>query len=110
MLAEHAGTASASRRTEVAVAGLVGLVFGLSPLSSASRPAFSIAGGVGMAALCFGYRRWLLRGAAPPRTAGASWTRDPLTVGVVMLFAACLLPTAVGLFPWYTDSVWQNGQ
>lgn len=112
----HAAPADAHPRfplaAELWVAGLVGVLFALSPLSSGSRVLPSIGAGCVVAVACFLYRRACLRraDAAPTLAAAKSpWHRDRLRVGVVVLFAACLAPAAIDLYPWYTESVWRNG-
>jgi exosortase len=98
------------RAVDVAVALLVGVLFGISPLTSGGRRLVpSLLGGV-VAGVGFFLLRRIARRPAPPREEAPSARRD--RVGVALLAALAALtaaPAFVELYPWYTESVWRNG-
>ena len=105
------------RATDLALAALVGALFGLSPITSAHRVIPSIAGGCGFGLAFLGYRAYLKRTDAsshpalrfyPQVSSHPALRFDPLFAVAVLLLVALVLPTAVELYPWYTESIWRN--
>lgn len=90
---------------DLALAALVGVLFGLSPITSAHRVIPSIAGGGFFGLVFLGYRAYLKRGDVSPHPAVAL---DPRLAVVPVLLAVLLAPAAAELYPWYTESIWRN--
>ena len=93
------------RTSDLALAALVGLLFGLSPMTSAHRLAPSIAGGCLFGLAFLGYRASL---PPAPRRPAPLLALDAPLAGILVLFAILVAPTAVALYPWYTESIWRN--
>jgi exosortase len=86
------------------VAAAVGLGFGLSPLTGAARTLPSIVGGCLAAAAVFA-----LRSRGPDEPAFPAGRIPALGFPLALAVAVVFAPTAVGLYDWYTESVWRNG-
>ncbi len=93
---------------------LIGLLFGLSPHTSAQRVAVKTAGGVLVALAAFAAAWWLER-RRPPAPAPVSRGGGPaaalptlawVTLGLALLL---FLPAAGGLYRHYTEDIWTNG-
>jgi len=106
-------TGAQALRSDLGWSVLVGALMGLSPHTSATRPLYSLIGGVLSTIAVFAYLRWLrwrrnLRGAPqrerPPALAigAAGW----LCIGACALL---FVPTLRWLWSEYTTSVWRNG-
>jgi exosortase len=95
------------------LAVLIGVLAGVSPHTSATRPIVKIAGGVAVGSLVFVLAAWLRapqRSGADDATAGGADAGVPLLVWVVLALTALLfLPAATGLYSYYTEDIWTNG-
>jgi len=83
----------------------VGLLFGLSPVTSAHRLTASVAGGCLFGLAFLGYRASLPRQPRPPTPL---LSLDAPLAGILVLFVVLVTPTAMALYPWYTESIWRN--
>lgn len=99
----------------LALAVLIGVLFGVSPHTSANRVPIKIAGGVaiGIAALVLLPR---LRAPGPPAPApgeacaGKPTGHVPRLLWVALTLAALVfLPAAAGLYRHFTEDIWTNG-
>jgi exosortase len=96
-------------RGDLAFAGLVGVLFALSPLTGRTRILPSLVLGAAAAAAVLAAR---MRRGPPPAAApsGATLVRPALPViGVLALTAIVFAPTLYWLFDVFTESVWRNG-
>ena len=104
---------------EFSIPILFGTLLALSPLSSGHRLAASVAVGLMGAVGLFGYRAYCrmndgrLASSRSPEDSSSfakrPFTIDWQTVTIGGLLVALMLPTMIGLWPWYTESVWRNG-
>lgn len=100
-----------TQMVEIALALGFAFLFFLSPVSSGNRFSISLFVGVVFGALFYGYRWLAARSVEPPVLAARSSENRvrPAELAAIVATLALFAPTWIGLFPWYTESVWRNG-
>lgn len=99
---------------DLALAALIGVLFGLSPHTSATRPSIKIAGGViaGIGVFLWRLRARRLRpveGGPARARAETPGSLPPLVWLALALPGLLFVPAALRLFQHYTEDIWTNG-
>jgi exosortase len=88
---------------------LIGVLFGLSPHTSAGRTTVKIAGGILIGVAVLGVRLWSRRGGRAAEDPPPGERVPALAWAVLALTGVLFLPAAGSLFRHFTEDIWTNG-